>query len=71
MKFGKKNLPYALIFLAIVVALFMYTTNSSLTLENFASCDLSWWQWILVVLGVVQVINILITIFVMSQQPAM
>jgi predicted ferric reductase len=59
MKVGKKNLRYALIFLAIVVALYIFTQGPQLNVESFASSGTSWWVWVLVVLGIFIFLNFL------------
>ena len=59
MKIAKKNLRYALIFLAIVVALYIFTQVPQLSLENFKSSGTSWWVWVLVVIGVLIFLNFL------------
>ena len=59
MKVGKKNLRYALIFLAIVVALYIFTQRQQLSLENFESSGISWWVWVLIVIGVIALLNVI------------
>ena len=59
MKFGKKNLRYALIFLAIVVALYIFTQRQQLNVESFASSGISWWVWVLIVIGVIALLNVI------------
>jgi uncharacterized membrane protein len=60
MKGGK---IYLVIFIAIAIAVFLFTQYPSLNIENFESEGISWWVWLLIffvvapiVLFVIQVI---------------
>ena len=61
MKGGK---IYLLIFIAIAIAVFLFTQHPSLNIENFESEGISWWVWVLIALAgipivffVIQMIN--------------
>jgi len=69
MKFGKKIIPYVLIFLAVVVALYIFTQRQQLSLENFESSGLSWWMWGLIVIGIIVLLNIIsFVVFIKSDE---
>jgi biopolymer transport protein ExbB/TolQ len=65
MKAGKK---YLLIFIAIAIAVFLFTQYPSLNIENFESEGISWWVWLLIALLGIPIVLLVIQMITYNNQ---